>query len=178
MKKLSLLLVMVISLIFLISCVDKEMPVKIPQVGDKAPDFTLENIDGKSISLSDFRGETVLLVFDSILCESSGKQIPHIKAAYEQSSGDLIVLYVYRDSCNLVKDHVASNQLTDFFALIDRDVTQHFEITNLEPPIATLYGVESWTPASFIIDTKGIIRANKIGVFESQEEIKNILKSL
>ena len=34
------------------------------KVGDQAPDFTLENIDGKPISLSDYRGKkTVVLVF-------------------------------------------------------------------------------------------------------------------
>ena len=34
------------------------------RVGDPAPDFTLENVDGKRISLSDFRGKkNVVLVF-------------------------------------------------------------------------------------------------------------------
>jgi cytochrome oxidase Cu insertion factor (SCO1/SenC/PrrC family) len=34
------------------------------KVGDKAPDFTLENMDGKKISLSGFRGKkNVVLVF-------------------------------------------------------------------------------------------------------------------
>lgn len=34
------------------------------KLGDKAPDFTLENTDGKRISLSDFRGKkNVVLVF-------------------------------------------------------------------------------------------------------------------
>ena len=34
------------------------------KVGDPAPDFTLEDIDGKKISLSDFRGKkNVVLVF-------------------------------------------------------------------------------------------------------------------
>lgn len=34
------------------------------KVGDRAPDLTLENMDGKRISLSDFRGKkNVLLVF-------------------------------------------------------------------------------------------------------------------
>ena len=34
------------------------------KVGQPAPDFTLEDIDGKNISLSDFRGKkTVVLVF-------------------------------------------------------------------------------------------------------------------
>ena len=34
------------------------------KAGDPAPDFTLENLDGKKISLSDFRGrKNVVLVF-------------------------------------------------------------------------------------------------------------------
>jgi cytochrome oxidase Cu insertion factor (SCO1/SenC/PrrC family) len=34
------------------------------KVGDTGPDFTLENMDGKKISLSDFRGKkNVVLVF-------------------------------------------------------------------------------------------------------------------
>jgi len=34
------------------------------KVGQAAPDFTLEDVDGKSITLSDFRGKkTVALVF-------------------------------------------------------------------------------------------------------------------
>lgn len=34
------------------------------KLGDKAPNFTLENTDGKRISLSDFRGrKNVVLVF-------------------------------------------------------------------------------------------------------------------
>lgn len=34
------------------------------KVGDKAPDFTLEDIDGKNMSLSDFHGKkSVVLVF-------------------------------------------------------------------------------------------------------------------
>jgi cytochrome oxidase Cu insertion factor (SCO1/SenC/PrrC family) len=34
------------------------------KVGDKAPDFTLEDIDGSNISLSNFRGKkSVVLVF-------------------------------------------------------------------------------------------------------------------
>jgi len=34
------------------------------KVGDKGPDFTLENLDGKKISLSDFQGKkNIVLVF-------------------------------------------------------------------------------------------------------------------
>jgi cytochrome oxidase Cu insertion factor (SCO1/SenC/PrrC family) len=42
----------------------KTMDLERVQVGDAAPDFTLENMDGNRISLSDFRGKkNVILVF-------------------------------------------------------------------------------------------------------------------
>lgn len=40
------------------------MDLKRVKVGNKAPDFTLENMDGKRMSLADFRGKkNVVLVF-------------------------------------------------------------------------------------------------------------------
>lgn len=32
-----------------------------PSAGDKAPDFSLKTLDGKQISLSDFKGKVVLI---------------------------------------------------------------------------------------------------------------------
>ena len=34
-----------------------------PEVGEKAPDFELENQDGETVKLSDFAGKTVVLYF-------------------------------------------------------------------------------------------------------------------
>lgn len=33
------------------------------KIGDKAPDFTLTDTQGKAVKLSDFRGKTVVLAF-------------------------------------------------------------------------------------------------------------------
>ena len=141
---------------------------QVPQVGDKAPDFTLESIDGKNISLSDFRGKMVLVVFCSVNCEGCEQQLPYIEAACEQSNGKLMVLDVYQfNSLNKVQDYVSSKQLSPFPALPDP-----------KGEVATLYGVAGFPPTNFIIDTEGIIRAKQIGPFQSQEEIENILKSL
>jgi len=40
-----------------------EQPSKKPNIGDKAPDFTLQDMEGKIHSLSDFSGQTVVVYF-------------------------------------------------------------------------------------------------------------------
>lgn len=142
---------------------------KIPQVGDSAPAFTLESIDGKNISLSDFQGKIVLIVFTSVNCKECETQMPFLVGAYQQANGKLVVLDIYHmifDS-RLVKDYVTSKQFTTFPSLPDPNNT-----------VANSYGATRYPPTNFIIDTSGIIKFKKIGRFQSQEEIENIIKSL
>jgi peroxiredoxin len=142
---------------------------QIPQVGDKAPDFTLQSVDGKSISLSDFQGKTVLVVFTSVKCRDCEIQRPFIEAAYEETGEQLAVIDIYMFSpANVVRDYVTEKQYTTFPALTDQKGT-----------IGGNYGVTIRDiPTSFFIDQEGIIKYRRIGRFQSQEEIEDILKSL
>jgi peroxiredoxin len=140
---------------------------KIPEVGDKAPDFTLQSIDGKNVSLSDFRGKVVLVILTSVNCKDCERQMPHIQAAYDQASEKPIVLTIYRfNATGPVKNYVSEMQYT-FLALPD-----------LKDTVAPKYGIGSAPPASLFIDTEGIIKYKKIGPFQSQGEIEDILKSM
>jgi peroxiredoxin len=140
-----------------------------PQVGDKAPDFTLESIDGKNISLSDFRGKTVLIVFTSVNCKECEEQMPYLIGAYQQANGELVVLDIYHMiyDARIVQDYVTKKQFTTFPALPDPNNNT-----------ANSYGATRFPPTNFIVDTTGIIRHKKIGAFQSQEEIEDILNSL
>lgn len=142
---------------------------KIPQVSDKAPDFTLKSIDGKSISISDFRGKTVLIVFTSVNCKECEDQMPYLIGAYQQANGELVVLDIYHMiyDTRIIQDYVTKKQFTTFPALPDP-----------ENKVANTYGATRFPPTNFIIDSAGIIRYKKIGPFQSQEEIENILRSL
>jgi AhpC/TSA family len=43
--------------------IEERHPMALLSVGDSAPAFTLQNQDGRSVSLSDFRGKTVVFWF-------------------------------------------------------------------------------------------------------------------
>jgi len=139
------------------------------QVGDNAPDFTLESTDGESISLSDFRGKVVLLVFTSVKCVDCEKQIPYIEAVYKESGEKLAVLDIYMfNYANIVRQYITARQYTTFPALPDPRGTVGKEYNVTERDL----------PTSFIIDPEGIINYRRTGRFQSQEEIEDILQSL
>jgi len=142
---------------------------KIPQVGDKAPAFTLQSIDDKNISLSDYQGKTVLIVFTSVNCKECEAQMPFLVGAYQNAAGKLAVLDIYHMIYDprLVQNYVNDKQFTTFPSLPDLNNT-----------VANAYGATRYPPTNFIIDSSGTIKFKKIGPFQSQQEIEDILKSL
>lgn len=52
--------------------------------GDKAPNFTLENMQGEKVSLSDYEGKVVLIDFWATWCPPCREEIPHFNELYEE----------------------------------------------------------------------------------------------
>ena len=140
-----------------------------PKVGDKAPDFTLQAIEGESISLGDFKGKPVMVIFQKTMnCPGCIAQKPFVLAAYDQrTSKDLEVVTVYRgDNIDKVKNFV-SNLGWGFLALADP-----------QDEVGKKFGFSPGAPITVFIDANGIIKAEKVGPFQSKEEIIAILDSL
>jgi peroxiredoxin len=49
------------------------------KVGDQAPDFTINEVDGKSYKLSDLKGQIVMLQFTASWCSVCRKEMPFIE---------------------------------------------------------------------------------------------------
>ncbi len=66
-----------------------------PEVGRLAPDFTLADLDGNQVSLSDFRGEAVFLNFWATWCPPCRAEMPEIEAIYQEyKNKDVVVIGV------------------------------------------------------------------------------------
>ena len=57
-------------------------PGQVPVVGQRAPEFELELLDGGRASLAQFRGRPVLLNFWATWCKPCAEELPAIVAAY------------------------------------------------------------------------------------------------
>ena len=139
------------------------------RVGNLAPDFQLQNLDGQTVSLSDFRGKPVLINFWATWCPPCRSEMPYIQEIYEDkewSDKGLVILAVdIGESSSKVEEFMQSLNLS-FTVLLDtkEDVAQRYNITSI--------------PTTFFIDKDGIIQDKVIGAFQNKAQIENRLNKI
>jgi peroxiredoxin len=134
---------------------NRKQPETGPQIGLKAPDFTLKTLDGQTARLSDFRGKPVIINFWASWCPPCKKEIPEIQKFYEQSKGKVQILAInitFNDKLSDVQNILRANN-AQFSVLLDE---------NEQSSVADAYQVDG-IPASFFIDKNGVIREIHVG---------------
>ncbi|WP_368775066.1 TlpA disulfide reductase family protein [Bacillus aerius] len=133
------------------------------ETGDKAPDFELKTLDGKTASLSDYRGKKVLLNFWATWCKPCRTEMPDLNAI--RSENDQVeVLAVNLTNTEKSVDHVAS--------FID-ELKVSFPVLLDQKGIQARYQVLSY-PTTYILDEKGRILTVKHQMLTKKEIEKEL----
>jgi cytochrome c biogenesis protein CcmG/thiol:disulfide interchange protein DsbE len=133
----------------------------------RAPAFTLADLNGHPVSLSDFRGKVVVLDFWATWCPPCKREIPDfIELQSQYGSKGLQVIGIGLDEPEKLKAFASTNGM-NYTVLLGTDDT------------ALKYGGISGIPTTFIIDRSGKIvdrfeGFRPKGVFES--EIRRLLQ--
>lgn len=124
------------------------------QVGDAAPNFTLKTLDGKQVSLSDYRGKAVMINFWYATCPGCLAETPGIERFYaaQQAAGKSFVIL----AVNSVDDAPTAQQFVQQYGIT------YTPVLDDNQRVATLYNLNA-TPTSYFIDRQGIIRFVQVG---------------
>jgi peroxiredoxin len=142
-------------------------PVAALKVGDTAPDFTLQTINGETVKLSELRGKIVMINIWWSECEGCVEEAPYIQKAFNKlPSQQWVILTINAWDTDVALRHfIDANKLT-FPVLIDPE--KQLNEAYLK------YGV----PTTFFVDGNGVIREIRNEIFASPEEIEATFTSL
>ena len=156
-----------------------------PKVGDKAPDFTLADVDGKSVSLAKLAGEApvtlvVLRGYPGYQCPICSVQVADlVKHADELKSAGAEVVLVYpgpaENLSGRAKEFMKGRALPENFSFVtdpDYKFTESYGL-RWDAPRETAY------PSTFVIDKQGVVRYAKISkTHGGRAKTDEVLKAL
>jgi peroxiredoxin len=137
-------------------------------VGQKAPDFTMNDVNGTPVSLSSKTGSKLLLIdFWASWCNPCRQENPNVVKVYTEfhkRGFDILGVSLDRSKENWIKA-IADDKLT---------WTHVSDLQDWGNAAAKLYAVNS-IPANFLLDENGIIIARNLREGELYNKVKEIL---
>jgi cytochrome c biogenesis protein CcmG/thiol:disulfide interchange protein DsbE len=122
-----------------------------PRIGDAAKEFSVQDSD-RQVSLSQFRGQVVVLNFWATWCPPCMQELPSLMSMQERTRGrGVIVLGVSIDVDGDAYHRFLRERNVNFLTVRDP-----------EQKVAALYGTSGW-PESYVIDRQGAMRRKFIG---------------
>jgi peroxiredoxin len=127
-----------------LAAADWVVPVKVDY---PAPDLTLTDLSGKSVSLTDYRGRVVLVNNWATWCPPCKAEMPTLEAYYEAHAGQGFVIVA-----------IESGEPASQVAAFAESYGLTFPVW-LDPQGAALDAFQNWNlPSSYVVDQDGIIR--------------------
>lgn len=148
-----------------------ELPIGLKE-GERAPDFELTSLEGKTIKLSDYRGTPVFLNFWASWCGPCKAEMPFMEKVYAEKidgsfeSFEILAVNVTTSEKSIanVEKFVADYELTFPIPLDEKGSVSH------------QYNIIGY-PTSFFIDSDGVIRSIAHGPL-TEEDMENRIKRL
>ena len=136
--------------------------------GKSTPDFTLSDLDGRSVSPASYKGKVVLLSFWAVGCPPCREEIPHLLELYEKYKDQgVVVLGVncWDEPLRTVREYVEDQKITFPILLNGSRVAQKYRVMVV--------------PSLFWIDRQGHVVGHHAGFHEAMaDEFEAKLKAL
>lgn len=136
-------------------------------VGEPAPTFEADTLNGEEVDLRDMQGKPVWLLFNATWCADCRAEIPDVIEAFEEYGDEVEFLSVYVSDSKRAVEEYSENLSIPYPQVVDE--------TNL---IAAAYGVVG-LPTSVFIDAEGVVSKVQIGALSPaamQTELEELVR--
>jgi cytochrome c biogenesis protein CcmG/thiol:disulfide interchange protein DsbE len=159
-RVISISILVVLAVAFIYTAVTLGKRSTAAEVGDPAPDFNLEDMEGNRVRLSDYCGQFVIVNFFASWCPPCRQEAPEIQAFEEQYGDQVKILIIDRAEPKVkVQEFIDEFHSTSTYLLDYND--------SMSKP----YGIVG-QPETFFIDEEGIIRYHHIGPMTKEFMVK------
>ena len=134
--------------------------------GDKAPDFTVEMVNGEQIKLSSLKGKVVLINFWATWCGYCKMEMPDFNEKYQEYGEDVHFLMVNVTDGNQETVETAS-------AFVAQEGYSFPVYYDTDVDAASVYGVSA-VPVTYFIDASGNLVAMGQGMLSAESLQKGI----
>jgi thiol-disulfide isomerase/thioredoxin len=138
-----------------------------------APGFTLQNLDGAPVSLSDLKGKVVVLNFWGTWCDPCKEETPALEAAYQKLKDQGLVI-VGVDLYNAERSRNYGLQEVRQFA--NRYGVTYPIVLDESGSVGQAYAIHP-IPTSYFIDQQGKVRYLKVGQL-NMSDVERVFRSL
>jgi thiol-disulfide isomerase/thioredoxin len=141
------------------------------RINQSLPNFSLKNMEGKTVTLSELKGKVVIIDFWAVWCGPCREALPFFQKAYDKYKDNKNVIFFAINTLerweeserpSFIKSFINSNNYT-FPVLMDEPALN----------LAKRFGVES-LPTKFAIDQNGNLQFSSVGFNGEDEMLKEI----
>jgi len=151
------------------SIVGQQIKTKKDMVGKTAPEWTLIDINNKSISLRDLKSKILLIKFTGIGCGPCHASLSFTKRLvqdYSINDLEIISIETWSSDIDYIKSYVDKNKLNYKYLISTEEIRKSYQVNEV--------------PAFFILDENRIIRKIILGYGEgtTDKEIRDAIEEL
>ena len=133
-------------------------------VNNPAPDFSVATMDGETIQLADYAGQTLMLNFWQTTCAPCVRELPALADFAAQQAqredGAAVLAINFEETTQMIRDFFDENGISGVPIALDPDST-----------VRRTYGVQG-IPVTYIINADGEIRFRHLGEVTLEELVE------
>lgn len=134
----------------------EEVKKRVFDIGEEAPDFKLESLDGEVYRLEELRGKPVLLNFFGVNCPYCMDGMPDLNRLYQENKDSAAILLINGGEPREAVEGVRDEHSLEMPVLMDMGF------------VSRDYMVQ-YVPYTVVIDSEGIINGIRVGPMSYEE---------